>query len=153
MTSNIDEFVLDLSEAIKRVPEQALAFQRVATLEVFRGVVQKSPVGNPSLWKSPAPPGYIGGHFRANWSVSAGTPVTAERQGLEKSPRGAPPSARQQREAEAAIARAQPYSIMYVQNPVPYAEALERGWSTQAPGGVVALTLAEVRARLREALA
>lgn len=42
-----------------------------------------------------------------------------------------------------------PYSIMFVQNNVPYIEALEGGWSKKAPLGMLGLTVAEIDARFK----
>ena len=122
------------------IPEQALLFQKRVALEVFRRVIFKSPVGNPSLWANPdsAPPGYVGGRFRANWQINSrlndnateatdangGSTVAAGISNLSRV--------------------TQPYGTIWVFNNVPYAQRLEQGYSGQAPAGVVGVTLAEI---------
>ena len=54
--------------AKKKLDEQV----RGITLELFSSIILSSPVGNPTLWKSKPPKGYVGGRFRANWNTSAG---------------------------------------------------------------------------------
>jgi hypothetical protein len=38
------------------------------------------------------------------------------------------------------------WPVIYLQNSLPYALRLENGWSKQAPGGVLALTVNELEA-------
>lgn len=107
------------------------------TFELFRRVVLKSPVGNPSLWASPAPEGYVGGRFRANWNVSSNNPDLTTSESTDQS-RG---------NREAAKALNLPIGgIVYLSNGLPYGRRLEyEGWSSQAPAGMVRLSLTEVK--------
>lgn len=99
---------------------------------------EHSPVGNPSLWKRPVQ-GYVGGQFRANWLSSIGAPsgVTVPFPGGDLGPQGL---------ANIFAYPAQGYPAIYLQNNLPYALALEHGHSTQAPAGVVAITIPELEA-------
>lgn len=126
----------------------------VAT-EAVDKVIRRSPVGNPDLWranqgKTRGDPGwqgkgYVGGHFRANWVMSIGSQNLTEIGTVDAS-------------GETAIAAA--YSILsaypegewpviYLQNNLPYAEALEHGHSSQAPTGMVGLTTIELEALIQ----
>lgn len=131
----IDNTAKDLTE------DQLLLFQKRVALEVFRRVIFKSPVGNPTLWANPnsAPPGYVGGRFRANWQIN----TTLTRETIDGT--GDPTAV-----GISALNRVrQPYGTIWVFNNVPYAQRLEEGWSGQAPAGVVGVTLAEItQARL-----
>jgi len=132
---NLGEFNRWIARQTREViPEQALLFQKRIALEVFRRIVLKSPVGNPSLWANPgsAPPGYVGGRFRANWQIDVSL-NTSQRDSTDI-PVPNP----------AAIAAAKPFGTIWIFNNVPYAQRLETGWSSQAPSGVVAVTLAEI---------
>lgn len=136
-------FALD----IKRFADKAngnmdLVVRKVA-LDLFRRVIQKSPVGNPDLWKSPAPPGYVGGRFKSNWlcaigSIPEGTTVAIDVSAAVTS-------------VEAEVLGAKAGDIIYLVNNLPYARALEYGWSTQAPAGMVRLTIAEYGAVVTKA--
>jgi len=125
------------------LPEEFTRFHKRIALEVFRRVIFRSPVGNPSLWANPgsAPPGYVGGRFRGNWQISLS---------LNSSETG-------NTDASGAATVAQGFGSLagvrdtrgrtiWIFNNVPYAQRLEQGWSSQAPGGIVSVTLAEVEA-------
>lgn len=119
-----------LAEAAKARLDQA-AVSIVAS--VAADVIANSPVGDPSLWASPAPAGYEGGTFRANWQHGAGErPVgTLDAKDADGT------------DTLAAIvdsARSNPRTKHYLSNNLPYALALEYGHSSQAPYGIVGLT-------------
>jgi hypothetical protein len=83
-----------------------------ATKEFLRRVQERTPVGNPGLWKYPAPKNYRPGTLKASWSVSY-SPITT--------------------------------SGVYatISNNEPYAYRVEFGWSTQAPNGMLRVTILE----------
>jgi hypothetical protein len=114
------------------VPEKVILFQKSIAFDLFRRVVSKSPVGNATLWQNPsaAPPGYVGGRFRANWQITIGTPATGEVSGVAvPAPTlGAVPA----------------FTTIWITNNVPYADRLENGWSGQAPLGIVSVSIAEI---------
>jgi hypothetical protein len=111
--------------------------------EALRRVVEKSPVGNPTLWKRPAPAGYVGGRFRGNWLLSVGAPQAGV---VETVDAGGGATVERGLAAMPGYGADGLYPSVFIQNNLPYAEALENGHSAQAPGGVVALTVAEISA-------
>ena len=110
---------------------------RVVAIECFGGVIMGTPVGNPSLWQSPAPPGYTGGTARANWQLTNGAPAQGEVSATDggTATRSAVISE---------LPRLQFTGKYTLANNVPYIEKLEDGWSTQAPQGMVKLNVARV---------
>ncbi len=84
-----------------------------------------------------SPEGYVGGRFRANWTVSIGAPSTATTANADKS--GQPTIAK----GTNVILQADGSQDIYIMNNLPYARALEYGHSKQAPAGMVRITLAE----------
>jgi hypothetical protein len=82
---------------------------RNVAVEAYSRLVARSPVGDPSLWKSPAPKGYVGGTFRRSWMIEELVPGR----------------------------------FWSIWNAQPYAWSLELGSSTQAPQGMVGLTVLE----------
>lgn len=78
--------------------------------------------------------GYVGGRFRANNIVTIGDPSYAQLDAADAS--GATTIAN----GNAVLSTVVPYSVVYIQNNLPYAERLEDGHSTQAPGGVYAVS-------------
>jgi hypothetical protein len=134
VTDNYPQFRLDIEDFIRRqVPEIAAAVQAKVVLQGLVGVVRKSPVDT--------------GRFRGNWQVTQGEPAVGET-GRED-PTGESTIAA----GSASAASLTPYSVAWITNNVPYAQRLEEGWSQQAPQGVVALTLAELRAQFGGGLA
>lgn len=123
-------------ERAKVNQEQAV---RAIALAILRSVVLKSPVGDPSLWKHPAPAGYVGGHFRGNWFVQEDTsPQVTDK--IDNDGDTTIKAGMQQ------IAGFKIGGRIYILNHLPYTQRLEyEGWSSQAPSGMVRITLAEIQ--------
>lgn len=106
---------------------------RESILLLTRQFVDRSPVGDPSLWASKPDRNYRPGTFKANWQGGDGAinfTVTDD----------ADPSGEI---SMVSVASKIPSTFdgtpFYITNSVPYAYAIEHGWSKQAPSGVVAL--------------
>ncbi|WP_239475865.1 HK97 gp10 family phage protein [Pseudomonas aeruginosa] len=78
--------------------------------------------------------GYVGGRFRANNIVTVGDPSYAQTDSVD------PSGATTISNGATVIQSVGPYSVVYIQNNLPYSEALEDGHSTQAPGGIYAVS-------------
>lgn len=98
------------------------------------------------LYSLPAGKGYVGGRFRANWQFSTGSP---EMSSLNE--RDASGSATMARLTEQIMAQSGGY-IGWLTNNVVYAISLEYGHSSQAPDGMVGVTLARVQKIVDEAI-
>ncbi|MGE8302878.1 MAG: HK97 gp10 family phage protein [Pseudomonas kermanshahensis] len=121
--------------AFASVVEDALTQRsRVIAMAMLGEIVLRSPVGNPDLWKNPPPPGYSGGRFRGSHIVSIGAPVYIQTTKIDKV--GSETIAEGQRQ----LSGLEPFTVIYIQTNLPYAEKLEDGHSTQAPGGVYAVS-------------
>jgi len=110
---------------------------RYALMTLDARLVQRSPVGDASYWSSPAPKGYTGGRFRANWQVSIGAPMKGVLDLVDKD--GSATIAAH----AGVIGISKAGQIQYLVNNLPYAKRLEEGWSRQAPHGMVVLTVVE----------
>ena len=167
-----ERFTLDISAFVARARSNMDTLTRRVVLDVAKRIDQRSPVGDPELWaandvtlmnrvmyqqfradngmapvggktlakkfKLKAPKGYIGGHFRANWQLGINIPPSGEIAAVD--PTGA--------ETQAIIAARIPAqaagNVFYLVNNLPYAYRLEfEGWSSQAPNGMVGITLIE----------
>ena len=106
-------------------------------MEVAKRIDDRSPVGDAIYWAHPAPPGYVGGHFRGAWMMTMDK-MSSEDPGTID-PTGAVTLAR----AFAAIPQHAAGHVFFYTNSLPYAQALEEGHSRQAPHGLVALTALE----------
>ena len=115
--------------------------------DLSRRVIQRTPVGNPSLWKSPPPPGYTGGQAKGNWFASIGQP-SAEKDLTIRARNAAKPLSRDAHIREAAIGE-----TYYLTNNLPYIRRLEyEGWSGQAPEGMVRVTVTEFQSVVNKAI-
>lgn len=139
---NLEEFSLDLTKFYaKTVPANHLALQKKIALDLLRKIVLRNPVGNPDLWQRPPPKGYVGGRSRANWQVELN--VTNENEVEAVDPSGA---ATITAGTAKILGVGKPYGTIWLFNNVPYIIELEYGWSTQAPNGMVRLSIAEIEA-------
>lgn len=144
---NAREFALDISSRVNGLSADAVvkATQKLA-LDALRSLVLKSPVGFPKSWKRPAPKGYVGGQFRGAWQLTIGYPgsgITGKSAPGKAGSKSA--AANAAREAAETLETLQPYFPVFITNGLPYAERLENGWSKQAPLGMVALTVQELK--------
>jgi len=86
------------------------------TILYFTQVIEGTPVGDPSTWKSPPPPGYIGGRAKANWNPSINSPDYSQTDSLRSSVNKLP-------SIKGRIAG----NVAYLSNSVPYVYLLEKG--------------------------
>lgn len=130
------KFAVDISDFIASSKAKADLVARKVMFELGKSVIEMSPVGNPSLWKTKYPPkGYVGGRFRGNWQFATGAPPTGELATID------PTGAQTIGALGAAVADVRMGDTGYVANNLPYAFSLEFGHSTQAPAGMVRVTL------------
>lgn len=123
---------------VKLGKNRTSAFTRTVVMEVGARLVERSPVGNPSLWAGKPPSGYAGGRFRANWQHGHNSAPTGELDKID--PGGGATTGKLQADVLTAPAA----GVHYLVNNLPYADALENGHSTQAPTGIVGLTRLEI---------
>ena len=93
-------------------------------MEAFKRVIEKSPVDT--------------GRFRANWGVQIGSPYSGSSESFDKA--GAATIGK----ATLAVAGWNAHGSIYLCNNLSYSIPLEYGHSTQAPGGMVRTTVAEM---------
>lgn len=91
---------------------------RIISMALLTEIVQRSPVDT--------------GRFRNNNVVSIGSGDYRTTDEVDKS------GSKAIQRGSAVIAQGKPYSVIYIQNNLPYAESLENGHSKQAPTGVYA---------------
>ena len=138
-------FSADLAKEAANITKANETVVRRAAIALFSRVSIGTPVGNPSLWKYPAPPGYTGGTARANWFPSTSSPVTT----IDLSARD---EGSKTAESIASFVQSASYTGTFrITNNVPYIERLEDGWSTQAaPGAMVKLNVLWMEQNLKK---
>ena len=124
--TNLAAFNRDLERFARKLSgDDLLKVQRKLTLDVLAGVVKKTPVDT--------------GRARGSWQVSQGAPPTADVDSPDKNGNGT--IAR----GIGALSGLRPFSVTFVSTNLVYAPVLENGSSTQAPAGMVGVTLEEIR--------
>ncbi len=140
MKGNASEFEADLNAMGVQIEADALTHKREAMLDFLGQAVHGTPVGQPRLWKSKPPKGYVGGFHRAQWQVSSGEPASgtvSNRSAGEVIAAG-----------ESALDRIDLERTGWVVNNGPAIAALEfDGHSSQAPDGWVLAALERTKAR------
>lgn len=136
-SESIEEFVKLSKKRFERTME---LFIVDFTDTLFR----RTPIGNPALWKFPAPPNYVPGTLINSWHTGF-SPAVSTRM---------PDKSASVAKAEAAmVAKQAAGNIVYITNPAPYAFRIEYdAWSTQAPTGMLRITAAENIQRLSKAV-
>lgn len=90
--------------------------------------------------------GYVGGRFRGNWQFTIGIPASGELDRID--PSGAETLAA----LTAQVASLTAGQTAYIVNNLPYATSLEYGHSTQAPAGMIRVTVARFQEIIQEAI-
>lgn len=107
---------IDPSQFAEQVETDVGKWHRIISMALLTEIVFRSPVDK--------------GTFRGSHVVSVGAPdysltVETDKTGTKTIQQG-----------QAVIAKSQPFSVLYIQTNLPYAEPLENGHSQQAPAGV-----------------
>jgi hypothetical protein len=114
----------DIQRVINQIRIAPGKWQHALTLEATKRIVLRTPVKT--------------GRARGNWQVTSGSPAVGELDRLD--PGGTAAT------EEAAVLDIKYGDASYVVNNLPYIDALEHGSSTQAPEGMVGITVAELQA-------
>ncbi len=130
-------FDLDLSAFKNKTMRKANMIVRKIVIDVGTALVMKSPVGDADYWIRPAPAGYVGGRFRANWQYGLGAYDASTSENVDKSG-GATINTIVGKVKDEAGGH-----IHFLTNSLPYGPRLEEGHSRQAPNGMVHLTVLE----------
>ncbi len=119
------DFNAPLEKFAKLIDVNLATVVRVITGDLWGMITQRTPVDT--------------GRARASWQVSEGKPsMAAPSPGTY-----GPPSA-----VSAGFENISGTQPVYIVSNLDYIEALENGWSKQAPVGMVAISIAEVEARI-----
>lgn len=134
-------FAVDISKFVNKAKGNMNKVVQHLTIRLWEGVDALSPVGNPSLWDYPPPPGYVGGHFRRNWQVEINSIPSTVKSGED------PSGSISLTENTLTFNSIKAGQRIFIVNPVSYGPVLEKGrhidesgivrGSTQAPAGIV----------------
>ncbi|MDH5829796.1 hypothetical protein QFW80_04590 [Luteimonas sp. M1R5S18] len=132
----------DFGKALHKFAEKVdggiATVMRKSSIDLLSSIVMKTPVGNPTLWKSKGPPGYVGGRLRASWTVDFDQAVFTAT--LKPDPSGALTIAN----GATKLQQWEPGLPIVISTRLPYAPRIEfQGHSGQAPAGMVRVSVAE----------
>jgi hypothetical protein len=140
MTVDNAKFQEDFAKILRKAQSKGDRLVAACAMDVLGKLVERSPVGNPAIWKNPAsaPPGYVGGRFKANWQVGVGlinTDTSAQPDASGKDALG---------RGQGVVNSWKIQGKLYLTNSMPYAKRIEyEHWSQQAPAGVSRLAAME----------
>lgn len=139
-------FALQMAAFIAKTKADSDLVVRAVLMKIDGRLINRSPVGDATYWKSKPPKGYVGGRFRGSWQMSIGSPAGGISRAIDAD--GAATLA-----AHASIAAiAKAGDIIFMINNTAYGKRIEQGWSRQAPVGVVGLTVVEFNTMFDEAV-
>lgn len=118
---------------LKKAGDNAEIVVRKTALELQGGMIEMSPVDS--------------GRFRSNWQCGVGVVNTATGAAIDKTGAGAIGR------TQAALGSWKVGQTIMLSNSLPYARRLEYGWSNQASGGMVRLTVQNYSRALAKAVA
>lgn len=127
-------------------------------LSVAADVIDRSPVGDPTLWASKSAAtaaygrGYEGGNFKANWQGGLHSINYTVTEDIDPTGEISLASINAAIPNETSFYTDLGY-MFYITNSLPYAMRLEDGHSTQAPFGMVSLTIADFNSIIETAVA
>jgi len=133
-------FKSDLNKFATKVETRSTRVMQGTALDLFGMIVEKTPVGKPSLWVSKPPAGYTGGRLRGNWQLSINSPASGTLEATDQT--GAMVNAK----AHNNVRPADVGDSIWITNNLPYAIPVENGWSAQAPAGMVKTTIKSFKA-------
>lgn len=133
-------FSLDLAKAVENIKEDKDKIVRGTLSRISTNIIKRTPVGNPALWKSKPPKGYIGGSLRGAWQASIGSPDYSTPTRKEKAENGGATAV----DASLVANTLESGQSFYLTNNLPYARRVEFGWShIQRPTGMLRVSIAE----------
>lgn len=125
-----DQFRRNFAALLKRAGDKADLVVRKTALDLQSSMISMSPVDT--------------GRFKGNWQCGVGALNTDNT---------APAGADAQGKTAAALQGWKAGQTIWLTNSMPYARRLEYGWSQQAPGGMVRLTVQAYGQALKKAVA
>ena len=126
MDNDLAQFNKEVTDFGKNVmPNELVKMQKKIVLEALKRLMEKTPVDT--------------GRARGNWQVGIGSAVEGSIQ------ENWPSDAEAISAGISVLVALPPYSTVWISNNLDYIEILEDGGSQQAPQGMLALTVAELK--------
>ena len=132
MSKEIQQFREEMKKAFKIIEGKADRVVQNAFIDMFANMIQDTPVGDPASWKTPYfPRGYVPGTLKGNWETSIGS-ASSNYSEANQDASGQSTIA----SMKSVVKQWDSNKSLYFSNNTPYAEAIEFGYSKQAPQGM-----------------
>jgi len=154
-------FSSDIRKAANKMKVGYDELVRASLYDLSAQVMKRTPVGNPDLWVAfdktsgtyvdyvayrGYPAGYVGGQARGNWFASINSPKTQPDYNTIDA------TGAQTLSSIGMVTESAPGNIWYLTNNLPYINRLEfDAWSTQAPKGMVRISLSNFKKAIAKA--
>lgn len=137
---NNDTYFLKMKTNEKLVIEACSKVINATLLEMYKRVIDRTPIGNPSLWHPPIwPKGYMPGQLKESWGLSFNNTQRNLLGQFQSSEQNLATSG-----INLSVTNSNNGKTAAIYNNQPYAYRVEYGsWSTQAPQGMLRITIAE----------
>lgn len=138
MKTNYKQFLKKYKQNQQKVLDASANTVNATMFEMYGKIVSRTPVGNPSLWHYPVHKDYDPGTLRNSWNISFNGTIRnsigqfSSSSKLEANGGISFKLDSNNKDKGAVISNAQPYALR-----------VEAGWSTQAPQGMMRITVAE----------
>ena len=136
-------FSISLGKAVAKRKDEAEKKIKGTLFSISSSIIIGTPVGNPSLWMSKPPKGYVGGSLRGGWNASIGRIDISQSGKIDASGGDTIGS------MSVSIENLELGDTFYLTNPLPYAWRVEYGWSSQRPKGMVRQAIMQANQYLR----
>ena len=137
-TTNIQAYLKSMKANEQKALEASEKIINATVLQMYKNIIDRTPVGNPSLWSYPAPKGYDPGTLKASWHISFGSNMRNTKgqftSGSQLSGSGG---------LSLKVKGSDTNQTVSIYNNQLYAQRVENGWSTQAPQGMMRISVAE----------
>ena len=141
-------FTADLKAFAAKTNQNVTDVIKEVAIDICTEVIHKTPVGDPSLWKSSPPANYVPGRLKGNWQATFGSPSSYQLSIKDES------GGATIEKMKSVITRWDGINPIYFANNLPYAEIIEYGaHSTQAPQGMVRISIAQFQHIFTKAVA
>ncbi len=136
MVTNTKEYLAQMEKNKVLVLNACEKIINATALDLYKKIIDRTPVGDPTLWKSVAPANYIPGTLKKSWNLSFN--------GIQRNTLGQFASGEQITTGHGlSLKLGSETQKLTISNNQPYAERIENGWSTQAPNGMVKVSVSE----------
>lgn len=143
-------FAADIAKWAEKTKRKKDEINREVVVNLSTTVINRTPIGDISIWETPPTEKrmetYRPGTLVNSWYSEIGS-VSEGNEPRSPSTSGVTSFAQLSFMADEAVGE-----VFYFTNPAPYARRVEFGWSSQAPAGMVRVTVAEFQNIVRAAV-